>query len=71
MAHVSTTHIPTTNSIASFLNRVLEGLISISETNHRIVEVERLQTMSDAELAKRGLRREDIARHVFRDLFYV
>lgn len=71
MAHVSTTHIPTTNSIASFLNRVLEGLISISETNYRIVEVERLQAMSDAELAKRGLRREDIARHVFRDLFYV
>jgi hypothetical protein len=51
--------------------RVLEALVSISETNHRVAEVERLQALSDAELAKRGLRREDIARHVFRDLFYI
>ena len=30
-----------------------------------------MKALSDEELAKRGLRREDIPRHVFRDLFYV
>ncbi|MDJ0827121.1 MAG: DUF1127 domain-containing protein [Rhodobacter sp.] len=37
----------------------------------RVTEMERLTAMSDAELAKLGLRREDIARHVFRDILYV
>ena len=71
MAHVNTTHVPTSNPIATFFNAIMDSLISISETSQRMREVERLQAMSDTELAKRGLRREDIARHVFRDLFYV
>lgn len=32
--------------------------------------IERLGTKSDAELAAMGLRREDIARHVFRDVLH-
>jgi len=32
--------------------------------------IERLGRKSDAELAAMGLRREDIARHVFRDLLH-
>jgi hypothetical protein len=71
MAHIQATHIPAQNPVAALFTRVLEALVSISETNHRVAEVERLQALSDAELAKRGLRREDIARHVFRDLFYI
>ncbi len=34
----------------------------------RSEEFERLNAMSDAQLAKMNLRREDIARHVFRDV---
>lgn len=34
-------------------------------------EVERLSALSDAELARRGLRREDIARHAFSRLFHL
>ncbi|MCR9147810.1 MAG: hypothetical protein NXH74_11495 [Rhodobacteraceae bacterium] len=32
--------------------------------------VERLESKSDAELAELGIRREDITKHIFRDLFY-
>ncbi len=50
----------------------LGGLfLSISEANHRMHQVERLQAKSDAELAELGLRREDIARHVFHDTLYL
>lgn len=40
-------------------------LVSIAESNARIREVERLQSMSDTELARRGIKREDIIREVF------
>ena len=43
----------------------------ITESNWRVREAQRLHAMSDAQLAARGLRREDIARHVFRDVFYI
>lgn len=33
----------------------------------RTDQIERLQALSDAELSRQGLRREDIVRHVFRD----
>lgn len=33
----------------------------------RTDQIERLQALSDAELSRIGLRREDILRHVFRD----
>lgn len=33
----------------------------------RTDQIERLQALSDAELSRKGLRREDIVRHVFRD----
>jgi len=37
----------------------------------RVHEVERLNAKSDEELARMGLKREDIARHVFRDVLYI
>ena len=43
----------------------------ITESNYRVLEAERLNSMTDSQLAGRGLKREDIARHVFRDMFYV
>lgn len=39
--------------------------------NARIEKVTRLQNKSDEELAELGLKREDIARHVFRDILYI
>ena len=42
-------------------------LIRIGEANYRVRQVEFLQSLSDEELVKRGLRREDIMRRVFSD----
>ena len=36
----------------------------------RFDAVQRLNAKSDAELARMGLKREDIAHHVFKDLYY-
>lgn len=69
MAHVQTA--PLFAPFSGLLNRIIDSMVSIPEANMRMREVERLQAMTDEQLAKRGLRREDIARHVFRDLFYV
>ncbi len=45
--------------------------VEIAETNARVRQIEKLNNKSDAQLAQLGLRREDIARHVFRDKFYI
>ncbi len=36
----------------------------------RIDQIEALQSLSDAQLAARGLRRDQIVQHVFRDLWW-
>ncbi|SHH66823.1 hypothetical protein [Marivita hallyeonensis] len=57
-----------------FLSNLVDGLArgvhQVVEANWRIREVERLQALSDDALKARGLRREDIARHVFKDVFW-
>lgn len=53
------------------LSGIAQGFLSIAESNARVREVEHLNRLSDAELAHRGLRREDIVRHVFRDVLAV
>ncbi|MFU1478479.1 DUF1127 domain-containing protein [Roseovarius sp. C7] len=44
-----------------------DALTSIVEHNGRLRRMQWLQDMSDEELAERGLKREDIVRHVFGD----
>ncbi|MFP7674797.1 DUF1127 domain-containing protein [Marivita sp. S0852] len=57
-----------------FLSRLIDGLSrgfsQVTETNWRIREVERLQAMTDEALQAKGLRRDDIVRHVFQDMFW-
>jgi uncharacterized protein YjiS (DUF1127 family) len=53
---------------ASAIGRVM---VAMSESNARMQAVQRLNEMSDAQLAERGLKREDIVHHVFRDTYYV
>ncbi|WP_147124589.1 DUF1127 domain-containing protein [Shimia ponticola] len=43
------------------------GLVKLGEAGARTKELERLAMMSDEDLAKRGLRREDIVLYVYRD----
>ena len=42
-----------------------------ASTNARVAQIDKLNAKSDQELAQMGMRREDIARHVLRDVFYI
>lgn len=53
------------------LGRILDVFVKIAESNHHMRRIEYLNAMSDAELAQRGIRREEIVRHVFRDSMHV
>lgn len=59
--------LPRRNILRDAAYALARGFMSISENNARVRQMEHLQSLSDAALAKRGLRREDIVRHVFRD----
>jgi uncharacterized protein YjiS (DUF1127 family) len=62
MADVSALH-----PVSRFLALIGEALVSFGEGQARIRQVDALQALSDAELAQRGIRRQDIARLVFAD----
>ena len=62
----------------SFFERVGDFFMSLfnsidlaASANARIREMEHLNTRSDAQLEKMGLRREDITRYVFRDIYHL
>jgi uncharacterized protein YjiS (DUF1127 family) len=55
----------------SLIDGLTRGLGRIAETNWRIREAERLNALSDEALASKGIRREDIVRHVFRDVYWM
>jgi hypothetical protein len=44
---------------------------TITDAQNRTSQVARMQDLSDADLAKLGVRRADIVRHVYRDIYYV
>lgn len=46
-------------------------LVSIGEANSRSQTLQRLMAQSDAELARRGLKRSDLGRHAFSDSYYL
>ncbi len=47
------------------------GLVAIGEANDRSRKVQTLMAMSDAELAERGIKRDQIVQHVFSDVYYL
>lgn len=50
---------------------IREGFEAYLTARSRMAEIERLNAKSDEALARIGLRREDIPRHVFRDILYL
>lgn len=54
-----------------FFGRIFDALVMVTESNHRMRKIEELSAMSDDELARRGLRRDEIVRHVFRDRIHI
>lgn len=59
------------NPLMTAFAAVGNWLISIAESSDRARRVEQLNSLTDAQLAELGLKRQDIVRHVFRDLYYV
>ena len=59
------------SAVAAVMAAFGASLMRAAEASSRIDRVEALQAKSDAELAKMGITRDDIVRHVFRDLYYV
>jgi len=53
------------------LRRIADGAVGCGELQRRAGQVQRLPSMSDAELARMGLRRDQIVGHVVRDRFLV
>lgn len=47
------------------------GMDRYIQRQSRSAQIRRLQSRSDAELARMGLRRNQIVAHVFRDRFYL
>ena len=74
MAH-TTTHFPATVSIAGAVSRFFSALgnalVHIGENSQKMRQINALQALSDEELANRGLKREDIARYVMSDCYWV
>ncbi|GHF40947.1 hypothetical protein [Seohaeicola zhoushanensis] len=56
---------------AGFLDALGRGFRAYAEQRSRSAEINALNALTDEQLAAKGLRREDIPYHVFRDLFYV
>lgn len=74
MAHATTTAPAAASGLFHVISDAFlaigRALVTIPETNERVRRAEILMAMSDAELAERGLRREDIALHVFAGSLY-
>lgn len=74
MAFTSTnTHhvAPALHALATSLRAFGRFLITLSEANSQTQQVAYLQSLSDSELAARGLTRENIVEHVFCSHFYL
>ena len=69
MAIAATTQtVPALSPLAALKRSVaaiFTGLVDVAEANPRYLEVQKLQAMTDEQLAAKGLKRDDIVMHVF------
>lgn len=69
------THVTTALSFRKVLSTPFRAIgrffVLLMENNSRVQLVDQLNAMSDEQLAARGLKRQDIVRHVFRDLMHL
>jgi hypothetical protein len=56
--------------IGAVLSGIGEGFVAYAESRSRVGEINRLNALSDAELAELGVTRDRIPHYVFRDLFH-
>jgi len=74
MAHI-TANAPAGASVQSafgrFFSALGNGLVAMAENNSKMKQIRALEALSDADLAKRGIKREDIARHVLSPGYWI
>ena len=63
--------LPLAARLDAFFARLGQGMNSYLESHARLGQIEALEAMSDAELARIGLRRDRILPYVFRDMFWI
>lgn len=65
---VSTTHSRSLTAlpgvVADIFTGIFDALVRVGEANTKVRQINALSALSDAELAARGMRREDIIRRV-------
>ena len=61
------TPLPSRSLFGRFFDQIVDILDEAAAASGRVREIERLQSLSDDELAQRGLTRDGIVHHVFRD----
>lgn len=71
MAYASITDTHAAAPRAGFFTRFTAAIAQIAERQSRADQVAALQRLNDSQLAERGLRRDDIVRHVFADRFFL
>lgn len=74
MAQVTTNpavSFPVLGTISRFFTAIGNGLVRMSENNSRYRQIQALQALSDAELAERGIERQNIVRVVFADIYWM
>ncbi len=72
MAYASTQNTRTrSNPLKAIWNALILAMETTCEVNGRTKRINALMSLSDAELARKGLRREDVVRHVFADRLYI
>lgn len=59
------------SALDRFFASIGQGFNAYLAARSRIDQIERLEAMSDSQLAELGLKREDIPRYVFRDLLHL
>lgn len=71
----TTTHpavsFPVLGYISRFFSAIGTFLVGIGEASAQMRQIERLQAMSDEQLAKRNIKREDIVQVVFSSAFWM
>jgi len=75
MTATTNTHALPKGNIRASINRFFAGLgqgfNAYLEAKSRTAEIERLNIKSDEDLAKLGIKRDEIPRYVFRDLLFL
>ncbi|MDW4499866.1 DUF1127 domain-containing protein [Sulfitobacter sp. D35] len=58
-------------AVGRFFGAIGRAMMHAAESNSRLQQVRTLQSKSDAELARLGIKREEIVTRVFSDLYYL